>query len=166
MALRKHWTKPLEHRLTISKAPPFCDLCVLCAFFTLLAPSFEGALKGAVKSPSLKTWLLNNPIGPKKDVKTEYGIQGLSGSIDVLADGEAWELKKDQADGLDVYQLFAYLDMGGLQDGVLVAKDFTSGCESATQHITQAHGKRIRLEKLEKFPICTPMTDAEREAYL
>lgn len=123
-------------------------------------------LPEALLRDRLKTWLLTNPIGPKKDVKTEYGVQGLSGSIDVLADGEAWELKKDQADGLDVYQLFAYLDMGNIQDGVLVARDFTSGCESAAQHITQAHGKRIRLEKLDKFPIAAPMTDLERENYL
>ncbi len=123
-------------------------------------------LPEALLRDRLKVWLLSNPIGPKKDVKTEYAVQGLSGSIDVLADGEAWELKKDQADGLDVYQLFAYLDMGNLVSGVLVARDFSTGCESAAQHITETHGKKIRLEKLEKFPICTPMTDAEREAYL
>jgi hypothetical protein len=114
----------------------------------------------------LKQWLLDNPIEPKKDVKTEYSVQGLSGWIDVLADGEAWELKKDQADGLDVYQLFAYLDMGNIERGVLVAKSFSTGCESAAQHITETHGKKIKLEKLEKFPITSPMTDAEREIYL
>src|SRR6266446_1159944 len=47
-------------------------------------------LPEALLRDRLKVWLLSNPIGPKKDVKTEYAVQGLSGSIDVLADGEAW----------------------------------------------------------------------------
>jgi hypothetical protein len=123
-------------------------------------------LPEALLRDRLKDWLKNNPIEGKDDVKTEYGVQGLSGSIDVLADGEAWEIKKDQADGLDVYQLFAYLDMGNLEKGVLVAKSFSTGCESAAEHISRTHAKKIRLEPLDKFPIGGPMTETEREIYL
>ena len=75
----------------------------------------------------LAKWLSTNKMSPKKDVKMEYAVQGLAGSIDILADGEAWELKRDEANGLDVYQLFAYLDMGGIRKGYLVAKSFSTG---------------------------------------
>ena len=71
----------------------------------------------------LTLWLQNNPLNKKKDVKTEYTIEGLAGCIDVLADGEAWEIKRDQADGMDIYQLFAYMDMGNIDKGYLLANN-------------------------------------------
>ncbi len=45
----------------------------------------------------LKKYLDTNHFSPKKDVKTEYAVGGLGGFIDILADGEAYELKVNQA---------------------------------------------------------------------
>ncbi|WP_083600070.1 ATP-binding protein [Exiguobacterium sp. AT1b] len=104
-------------------------------------------------------------IDPKKDVKTEYTIQGLAGAIDVLADGEAWELKKGQAAGLDVYQLFAYMDMGNINKGYLVARSFSTGAQSAADFIKKNHLKEIILVKLDEFPILYAPDADERKKY-
>jgi hypothetical protein len=61
----------------------------------------------------------------------EYPIEGLGGKIDVLADAEAWEIKRDDAYGLDVYQLFAYLDMSDFKKGHLLAKGFKDSAYAA-----------------------------------
>lgn len=89
----------------------------------------------------------------KNDIKLEYAIEGLGGYIDILADGEAWELKNCKASGLDVYQLFAYMDMGDIKSGYLLADDFTTGAESAAKFIKDKHGKDIDLILLKEFPI-------------
>ena len=113
----------------------------------------------------LANWLGNNPINKKNDIKTEYVIEGLAGAIDILADNEAWEIKRDQADGLDVYQLFAYMDMGGITKGFLVASDFSTGAKAAKDFINANHKKEITLAKLGDFPITHPPSDEERKNY-
>ncbi len=113
----------------------------------------------------LANWLQNNPINKKGDVKTEYVVEGLAGSIDILADGEVWELKRDQANGLDAYQLFAYMDMGQVSKGYLVAADFSTGAEAAKDFINTHHQKEITLAKLEQFPINHQPSDDERNTY-
>jgi hypothetical protein len=113
----------------------------------------------------LATWLGNNPINKKNNVKTEYVVQGIEGYVDILADGEAWEVKPDQAKAIDVYQLFMYMDVGGMNKGYLVAKDFTTGAEVAKDYIIQNHQKDIVLTTLDKFPITHPPTDTERVQY-
>jgi hypothetical protein len=113
----------------------------------------------------LALWLQNNPLNKKNNVKTEYVIEGLAGSIDILADAEAWELKRDQANGLDVYQLFAYMDMGNINKGFLVANDYATGAEAARDFITKKHKKEIILAKRKDFPINHPPTDEERKQY-
>jgi len=113
----------------------------------------------------LANWLGNNPLNKKGDVKTEYAVQGLAGNIDILADGEAWEIKRDQASGLDVYQLFAYMDMGQIQKGYLLAANFSTGAEAAKDFIKSNHGKEITLAKLEQFPINHLPSDEERNIY-
>ena len=110
-------------------------------------------------------WLKSNKISPRKDVQSEFAVQGLGGSIDILADGEPWEIKREEANGLDVYQLFAYLDMGDFTKGYLVAKAFSTGAEAAAIHIQTKHRKEIILSKLEEFPVLHAMTDQERDKY-
>lgn len=109
--------------------------------------------------------LKGKTIDPKKDVKTEYTVEGLAGVVDVLADKEAWELKKGQASGLDIYQLFAYMDMGRIEKGYLVAKSFTTGANTAADFIKQNHSKEILLVKLEEFPILKAPDAEERKKY-
>jgi hypothetical protein len=113
----------------------------------------------------LKNWLENNPVNKKNDVKTEYTIEGLAGSIDILADGEAWEIKRDQADGLDVYQLFAYMDMGNIEKGFLLASNHTTGAAAACDFILKKHAKHIVLAKRKDFPINHPPSEDERKEY-
>lgn len=113
----------------------------------------------------LATWLKNNPVNRKSDVKTEYTIEGLAGAIDILADGEAWEIKRDQAGGLDVYQLFAYMDMGNIDKGYLLAGSHTTGAQAARDFIVSKHKKEIILAERKDFPINHPPNDEERKLY-
>ena len=113
----------------------------------------------------LAAWLRANPVQKRDDVKTEYGVEGIEGNIDILADNEAWEIKQDQARALDVYQLFMYMDIDDIDKGFLVAKDFTTGAQVAVEHIAKAHKKEITLAALDKFAITQPASTKEREDY-
>jgi hypothetical protein len=109
----------------------------------------------------LAKYLKTRSIDPKKDVKEEFPVGALGGSIDVLADKEAYEIKTTKADGIDVYQLFAYLDMGDIQSGIFIAPDYSTGAMEAAKHIENKHKKKITLAKLEEFPINQPLTKEE-----
>ena len=128
--------------------------------------TFPDALPEAVLRDRLADWLRTNDVATKTDVKTEYPIEGLGGKIDVLADGEAWELKRDDANGLDVYQLFAYLDMTDFKKGFLLAKGFKTSAEAACDHINETHDVQITLSHLEKYPINHPLSEQEMQKYL
>lgn len=128
--------------------------------------TYPDALPEAVLRDRLANWLQTNPLVKKTDVKTEYSIEGLGGKIDVLADGEAWELKRDEANGLDVYQLFAYLDMTEFKTGYLLAKGFKTSAEAARDHINAKHDVNITLSALEDYPINHPLSPQEMEDYL
>lgn len=110
-------------------------------------------------------WMKSNKLAPKRDVKTEYAIQALGGSVDIMADGEPWEIKRGDPNGVDVYQLFAYMDMGNFNKGYLVAKSFSTGAQSAADHIKKNHKRQIDLIELESLPVLGPMTKDERETY-
>ena len=109
----------------------------------------------------LAKWLRTRSIDPKKDVKEEYTVGALGGSIDILADGQAYEIKTTKADGIDIYQLFAYLDMGNIASGIFVAPDYSTGAAEAAKHIEINHKKKITLAKLEEFPINQAITKQE-----
>lgn len=113
----------------------------------------------------LKNFFQNSKMFKKNNVQTEYPIEGLGGFIDILADGEPWELKINEADGLDVYQLFAYMDMGNFEKGYLVAKSFRTGAESAATFINKNHNKVIELIQRDEFPINNPPTEEELQKY-
>jgi len=105
--------------------------------------------------------LKEKSIDPKKDVSTEYPIEALGGFIDILADKEAYEIKTTQANGVDIYQLFAYLDMGDIDSGIFVAPDYSTGAQETAKHINEKYKKRIILAKLEEFPINYPLKKDE-----
>lgn len=113
----------------------------------------------------LAKWLRENTLASRKEVICEYTIGGIDGQIDILADGEVWEIKPDQASAKDVYQVFMYMDVGGKEKGYLVAKEFTTGAKCAVEHIANKHKKQIRLGKLNEFPINHSPTVIEREKY-
>jgi hypothetical protein len=113
----------------------------------------------------LMYWLKNNPLNKKAEVSKEYVIEGVEGFIDILADKEAWELKREQANALDVYQLFMYLDVGDWPKGFLLAKGFSPGALIAAKRISEKHGKDIVLAARDQFPINHPPTTQEREDY-
>lgn len=113
----------------------------------------------------LKTWLKSNIVAPKENVETEYNVGAIEGFIDVIADGEAWEIKMEQASAYDVYQLFMYMDVGNIAKGYLLAKSFSTGANEAVKHIKTKHQKEIILDKLENFPIIHSATADERETY-
>ena len=113
----------------------------------------------------LMEWLTSNPMQKKEHVAKEYVVEGVEGFIDILADGEAWELKKDQANALDVYQLFMYLDIGNINKGFLVAKAFTPGAAIAAKVVTEKHQKQVVLAPRDQFPINHQPTTQEREDY-
>ena len=103
---------------------------------------------------------------PKRSfVSKEYAVEGIEGFIDILADGEAWELKRDQASALDVYQLFMYMDLGNLGKGFLVAKSFSPGAYIAAKAVMEKHQKEIILSPKDQFPINHQPNTQEREDY-
>jgi hypothetical protein len=105
--------------------------------------------------------LKTRAVDPKKDVKEEYAVGGLGGSIDLLVDGVAYEIKTVQADGLMVYQLFAYMDMGEIETGIFIAPSYSTGAQTAAEFIVKKHKKKIILAKIEEFPISYPLTKGE-----
>lgn len=113
----------------------------------------------------LSTYLKENPLNKKEAVNTEYVIEGIEGYVDILADDETWELKVQQANALDVYQLFMYMDVGEFEKGFLVAKDFTTGAKIAVERISNKHNKKIILSKLDQFPINHQPDENERTKY-
>lgn len=127
--------------------------------------TFPDELPEKLLRDRLKHFLLNNKFNPKKEVKVEYPVGGLGGFIDLLADGEAYELKVIQASGLEVYQLFAYMDMGDISSGYLIAPSFGVGAEAAVLHIAEKHGKQIHLVPTKDFPITDPPSQKELEDY-
>lgn len=113
----------------------------------------------------LADWLSTNPMLKRETVTKEYAVGGIEGNVDILADGEAWELKTDQASAYDVYQLFMYMDVGELKKGFLVAKAFSSGAQVAADFVKTHHDKEIILAEQSQFPIGHPPSDSERAEY-
>jgi len=113
----------------------------------------------------LVEWLANNPMQRKENINKEYVVEGIEGFIDILADGEAWELKVDQASALDVYQLFMYMDIGDFKKGYLIAKDFSPGANIAAKKINEKHQKDIVLARRDQFPINHHPNEQERADY-
>ena len=126
---------------------------------------YSDTLPEAALRDRLAHWLKTNVIAQRKNVKKEYPIEGLGGKIDILADGEAWEIKRDDAYGLDVYQLFAYLDMSEFKRGYLLANDFKDSAIAAQDHINEKHEVEIVLTKLDEYPINDPLTESEIAQY-
>jgi hypothetical protein len=127
--------------------------------------SYPEELPEALLRDRLIEWLKNNPMQPRTNVAKEYTIEGIDGKIDILADSEAWELKREQAGACDVYQLFMYMDIGDFDRGFVVAKSFTPGAKIAADVIKKKHNKNIALALREQFPINHPPTAQERQDY-
>jgi len=127
--------------------------------------TYPDALPEAALRDRLANWLRTNDLARRQDVKKEYAIEGLGGKIDVLADGEAWELKREDAYGLDVYQLFGYMDMGDIKKGYLLAKSFRDSAVAAKDHINSKHEVEIVLTPLEHYPINQPLSESEISQY-
>jgi hypothetical protein len=127
--------------------------------------SYPEEIPEALLRDRLAEWLLNNPLQKRTTVNKEYVVEGVEGFIDIFADGEAWELKRDQACALEVYQLFMYMDVANILKGYLVAKSFTTGAEVAVKTIKDHHDKEIVLAPRETFPINQFPTLQEREEY-
>lgn len=128
--------------------------------------TYPDALPESALRDRLAIWLKSNDLAPRADVKKEYPVEGLGGKIDVVADKEAWEIKREDAYGLDVYQLFAYLDMTNFKKGYLLAKGFKDSAYAAQDHINNNHDVMITLTKLEGYPINHPLTEKEIAEYL
>lgn len=127
--------------------------------------SYPDEIPEALLRDRLIEWLINNPMQQKSSVSKEYVIEGIEGFIDILADSEAWELKRDQANALDVYQLFMYMDIGDFNKGYLIAKTFTPGAKVAIDAIKGKHNKTIVLAPRSQFPINHQPNTQEREDY-
>ncbi len=97
----------------------------------------------------LVQYLKTRNRSPIKDIKSPYSVKNL-GDLDILADGEAWQIKTQLASALQVYELFAFMDMGAIKKGYLVAPDFESNANQTVQFIKHQHQKDIQLLKLVK----------------
>ena len=58
-----------------------------------------------------------------------------------------------------------YMDVGQIDAGYLVAKEFTTGAEVASRHIQKQHKKIIKLTEVTGFPILHLPDDTERQEY-
>ena len=129
----------------------------------------QRSVPGEIPEPCLRdrlAKLLTNPPYDYDDTETEYAVGGLTGFIDIMADEEAWELKVNQANGLDVYQLFAYMDMEDIDEGHLVSDGISTGASEAIKHIESEHNKKITLIDKHDLAINHSMTDEEIEKYV
>lgn len=131
----------------------------------LKGKKFPNELPENLLRDRLIEWLKTNPLQPKQVVSKEYAVEGVDGYIDILADNEAWELKKDQANALDVYQLFMYMDIGKISKGYLLAKSYSPGATVAVAHLKANHGKEILLSLISQFPIGHQPNELERSIY-
>ena len=135
-------------------------------YLTPRRESDPDALPEAALRDRLANWFKTNQAARREDVKTEYAVEGLGGKIDVLADNkEAWEIKRGEANGLDVYQLFAYLDMTDFKKGYLLAKDFKPSAYAAKDHINKKHDVEIVLDRLGTYAINYPLSEEEIDKY-
>lgn len=131
----------------------------------LKSKKFPNELPEALLRDRLIEWLKTNPIQPRVEVRKEYAVEGIDGYIDIYADNEAWELKREQANAQDVYQLFMYMDIGKISKGYLLAKSFSPGAKFAADFIKKTHNKVIIVSEISKFPIAESPTQTEREKY-
>lgn len=113
----------------------------------------------------LSVKLKEDPAFQKKDVACRVAVGSIDGFIDILADGEVWELKKEDAGSLEVYQLFMYMDAGNYAKGYLVAKKFTTGANEAKKLIQTKHGKEIVLYERRHLGLDHPASQDEREKH-
>jgi hypothetical protein len=127
--------------------------------------SYPEEIPEALLRDRLVEWLANNPMQPRNNLSKEYAVEGIEGYIDILADGEAWELKREQASALDVYQLFMYMDIGKIEKGFLVAKSFSPGAQIAAKAVADKHAKTLVLAERAQFPINHQPSAQEREDY-
>jgi len=110
--------------------------------------------------------LLKKPPHNKEDIDTNYNVGELTGFVDILADGEAWEIKVGKGNGIEVYQLFAYMDMGKIDVGKFVSDGISSGAKFAIDHIKNKHDKEIEAIDVQDLAINEPMSDEEIERYV
>jgi hypothetical protein len=125
-----------------------------------------GEVPEVILRDRLKAHLLTRKQNRKKKVSTEFAIQALGGAIDLLCDDEeVWEVKMAQAGGIDVYQLFAYMDMGDFERGYLVAPSFSTGAEEAADFVSKKHNVSIECVPLSDFPVNDAVTNSEIVKY-
>lgn len=127
--------------------------------------AWSGELPEKLVEERLASHLRNRAVDPKRDIRRQVSVGKLNGKIDIVADDEPYELKIDQGKGTDVYQLFAYLDMGGYKKGYMIAPSFGSGAEEAAKYINEHHEVEIILCPTSDFPILHPPTAEERERH-
>lgn len=131
----------------------------------IVRPTYLDELPEALIRDRLRKWLENNPLQSRARVSIEYSVEGIEGYVDILADDEAWEIKINQANALDVYQLFMYLDVGRTKKGFLLAPNFSPGALIAAQFVNDNHEVAIQLKPLSDFPVMQAPDANEREAY-
>jgi len=110
--------------------------------------------------------LLLTPTHDHTTAEKEYLVEGISGQIDIFVDeDEVWELKKDQARALDVYQVLMYMDHTFVDKGVLVAKSYSDGCKTALEFINSKE-RKIVFKPLDTLAITQDMNEEEyRQEY-
>lgn len=129
--------------------------------------TYPDALPENALRDRMANFLQTNPlVGPRQSVQIEYAVEALGGAIDILADDEVWEIKRDDANGMDVWQCFAYMDMTGKTKGFLLAKSFRPSAHATVRHINDKHNVHITLTELQQYPINHPLTEQEVDKYL
>ena len=118
----------------------------------------------------LASYFKTSVVNSFASVEKEVSVGELNGSIDILTVDEegktgVWELKRDPARGLDVFQCFAYVTMGGYDEGYLVSPEFPSGVEEAIKFVKKNYKVDIKKVPFKEFPIKEPMSKEELAKY-
>jgi hypothetical protein len=90
--------------------------------------------------------------GEDKEVLKEFAVEGTDGNIDLLVNDEVWELKAEQAQGIDVYQVLYYIDTcdkAKKTSGRLIAPSFSDGCKWTAQHLKKTRKVDVKLKTFE-----------------
>lgn len=124
----------------------------------------DGEIPEKIYRNRLAKLLKESNLFTYKKIEMEKSVGELNGYIDILTDNTVWELKREAAKGLDVFQCFAYIKMGNYKDGKLIAPEFSTGVDDTIKFIKENFDCEITAIALKDFAITGPLTKEEFES--
>lgn len=85
----------------------------------------------------------------------EFSVCGLRADYKLIRNGveEIWELKPNKADGQDIAQLFSYLYLSGIRNGVIFAEELTDAAKNVIKKINDEGKYALSFEPRSDYHI-------------